>query len=315
MKISHRIISCLILLIISLPLTLSPSQAEEEVSIGIDAPEQIMAGEAWSMIVKVKGLSAGESLNVTMLHGVTIHTSELQLGTGGIALWEFEAGILTQAGTSQINITVNEQSFNYTLEILANEPSQLQAFTSTNSLTAYGDSSTTLLSFVSDSYGNPVNDAVLTLRKTSPSGESSIGFMSSSHGLAHQTIHSLGNPGILRLGLNYGTTVTSNLTIVQLASTADRINLRLSSNCVLADGLDNITLTASVWDREGAPINDGQVVIFRWGTGTATRIIVDGNTSLHIPVPTTVGTYIYSANTGNISTEQSLEVTEGQCDD
>lgn len=314
MKISHYVVSCLTLLIMSLLLTIAPSQSQSDINVSMDASAQIIAGEAWSLSMRVSGLSTGDNLQAMMLHGMSIFTSELQLSTGGIALWEFEAGTLTQAGTSQIIITAENQSFNYELEILADNPTQLQAFTSGNSLIAYGDSSTTLISFVSDDYGNPISDAILTLRKTSPSGESHIGFMISHHGLAHQTIHSFGNPGILRLGLQHGTSITTNLTIVQLASVAETIDLNLSSDCVLVDGLDSLTLTATVWDREGAPINDGQVITFRWGEGLATRIAVDGSASLQLPVPMSIGTYIYSVSSGNITTEKSLEVEE-QCND
>lgn len=307
--------SLCLLLLTSLLLTLSVGQAEEEIRINLDAPTEISAGDEWSLIVTVEGLSTGEPVQTTMINGLAIHTSELQLGTGGVALWRFEAGILTQAGISQVIVTAGTTSASFELTIQTSQASQLVAFTTSNSLIAYGESDTTLLSLLSDAYGNPLDNATLRLQKTSPSGERRSGFVRTHHGLASQTIHSLGHPGILRLLLSYGTDIETPLTIVQLAAPAHTIDLRLSSNCLIADGLDDLILTATLRDQAGYPVTNGQVLYFQWGTGGATSITLDGVSSLRLPAPRQVGIFTFSASSGSLITEQTLEVTDGQCDD
>jgi len=171
------------------------------------------------------------------------------------------------------------------------------------------------VTFVSDVHGNPIDGATLSVRKTAPSGENRIGFTTSNYGLATQSLSSFGNPGILRLAVSYGTELEIPLTIIQLAGVSETIDLEISSSCVLSDGLDDISLTATVRDRHGFTVTDGQVVLFSWQTGVATGITVDGTASLRIPAPTTSGAYDYTATSGIATASQSLQVTEGQCDD
>ncbi len=299
----------------SLLLTLAPNHAQEKIQITLDGLNQIFVGEAWSLDVVVEGLSQDEVLQATMLHGMSLYSEELQTGTGGIARWHFDAGILTQAGVSQVIIRAGEEMSYFALEVLTNEPETLESFTTGNSLSAYGDAETSLVTLVMDNFGNPVDDVTLTIRQTSPSGDTRSGIVSSHHGLASKTIRSMGNPGILRLLVSYGASVETALNIVQLAGVANDITLTLSSTCVLADGLDNITLTTQLLDNHGFPVTDGQVVFFTWDTGGATGITVDGMASLTIPPPPTTGSYHYRATSGSTFMEQTLIVAQGQCDD
>lgn len=305
---------CLVMLGFLL-LTLERSQGQEEISISIDAPQEIIAGDAWSLIVTVEGLSVGETIQTVMIHGVAIYSEELQLGTGGVALWQFEAGVLTQAGVSQVIITTETTTARFNLMIQTSQASQLIAFTTSNSLTAYGELDTTLLSLLSDAYGNPIDNAIIRTEQTSPSGESHISFMRTHYGLGSQTISSLGNPGILRLLLRYGTDIETPLTIIQLGGVAHTIELSLSANCLLADGLDDLTITAIALDQANYPVTDGQVILFDWDSGGGTGITLDGSASLRIPAPRQVGIFTYTASSGSLIAEQSLEITDGQCHD
>jgi len=314
MKQSRLITLCLVALA-SLLLLVAPGNAEQLISVALSGDEQIRAGDAWSLTVHAKGIEEGETVTATMLHGISIYQTELVFGSGGIALWEFEQGILTQAGISSVIISKDSYSRDFHLEILADEVENLVSFTTTNSLMAYGDSDTSLVTFASDQFGNPVDDATLTVRKTSPAGETRVGFASTQNGLANQTISSLGNPGLLRLLVSHGNDAETSLSIVQLASSPENIEFDLSTNCILSDGLDDLTLTTSVFDRNDFPVTDGQVVIFNWESGVATGITVDGTTSLSIPAPRIPGTYDYSVTVGTQTSQQTLQVTQGQCND
>lgn len=263
-----------LLVLVSLPSAYS--LAQDVVTLVLTGEEEITAGDAWSLTVQSEGLEAGETVTVTMVHGVTIYSEELVLGSGGVALWDFPEDVLTQAGSTQVLIDSGTATGSFSLTINPDDPETIQAFTTSNSLRAYGETSTALLSLVSDAYGNPVDNAALVIRSTSPQGETDVGFGSTQNGLAVNTVTSIGNPGILRLQVAHGSEVVTPLTIVQLAGDADAIALDLSSQCLLSDGLDNLTMTARVVDSAGFPVTDGQVVFFRWGSGGATAITVDG---------------------------------------
>ncbi|MEL6525913.1 MAG: hypothetical protein AAFQ07_09405 [Chloroflexota bacterium] len=301
-----------LLVLVSLPSAYS--LAQDVVTFVLSGEEEITAGEAWSLTVQSEGLEVGETVMVTMVHGVTIYSEELVLGSGGVALWDFPENVLTQAGRTQVLIDSGTATGSFSLTINPDDPDTIQAFTTSNSLRAYGEMSTALLSLVSDAHGNPVDDASLVIRSTSPQGETDVGFGRTRDGLAVNTITSMGNPGILRLQVAHGREVVTPLTIVQLAGDGDAIDLDLSAPCLLADGLDNLTMTARVVDSADFPVTDGQVVFFRWGSGGATGITVDGMASVTIPAPRVVGDYEYSVTSGMLTASETITITDGRCD-
>jgi hypothetical protein len=289
-------------------------KAEEEVRIELSGATRIQAGDPWELLVLVEGVEVETIARADMFNGIRNFHEDLHLGTGGIARWEFARGELRQAGTSLVIITVADSSASFSLEIFPRELATLQSFTSSNSIRAYGEGRTSLIAFAYDDYGNPVDDVPLNLRISSPSGEDENYSVHSQNGLVVQEFNSLGQPGLMRISLNFGT-IVDNRTLLQTAGAAQSLKLELNPPCVLADGIDEIRLIAIAADAAGNPVVNGTVVHFRWKTGAGTGILIDGQASLRIPAPQEVANIHFTAQVDEVFAEANLRVRQSRCDD
>lgn len=290
------------------------SRAEEEVKIELSGVTSIQAGDAWELVILAEGIPAETTATADMFNGMRHFQTELVLGTGGIARWQFPAGELRQAGTSLVIVHIGENRASFSLELRPAPLAHLQSFTSSNSIRAYGEDSTSLIAFAYDSFGNPIDNAPLNLRLTAPSGEYESYQIRSQNGLVVQEFYSLGQAGLMRISLNFGE-IFDNRTLVQTAGSAQNLTLELSPQCVLADGLDDIRLIATAADSAGNPVLDGTVVRFSWGTGEGTGILVDGQASLRIPAPQELATIRFTAQVGEVSADANLIVRQSRCDE
>jgi len=283
----------------------------------IDALPAIDAGDPLTITVMVPDGNAGETLPVTVFNGVQQITTTLTLGSGGVAIWYIPEDTLIQAGESLIHITYDHQVFSHPLEVLPTSPDAVDLFTTANTLSAYGDGSATIMMLPRDQWGNATDAALdydLSIRY--PDGTAQESTFTYQHGLGWLTLHSVGDPGRVRLSLE-SSSLTASLELMQTASVPYTIELRLSPDCVLNDGRDRVTLVAVLRDREGSPVSDGTLVTIDWGeAGSGYGRSINGRVELSLPAPTHTGIIRYQARSGNaVSNVVFLRVTEEGCTD
>lgn len=302
----RRLIS---IILMTLAIVSAAQPQENTATIEIDAPSQLIAGDSIEIQVTVTGALEGETVEAVLLNGVTIHARTLTLGTGGVAVWALNEGQITQAGTSLLQLTYGDVSTQHNIEVMPQDIDAIEAFTSSNSVMAYGDGETRLIVLLSDRYGNPILQQRLSVQATSPQGETRTRLYEVRDGLGDFPIISIGTAGILRLRVA-AFDVERRLTLVQRAAEPANMDMTISPRCVLADGVTTVTLTTVVTDNRGNVVTDGTLINFSWDNGQGSRASVNGMASLTFPAFSDIGMYKITAQAGEQQAHGHLRVSE-----
>lgn len=114
----------------------------------------IRAGDALQITVQIEDASAGDTATITIANGLNFIDETLVLGTGGIAVWDIEAEVITQAGTSYIITTYGDWVDRIPLKVLPLKSGHIDLFSSANNIVSYGEDSTTIMMLPEDKWGN-----------------------------------------------------------------------------------------------------------------------------------------------------------------
>jgi len=286
-------------------------------SIVLDAPDTIGAGEAWSLYVNLMSGEAGMLIPIVLLNGLSQTTQTVITGTGGIARWDIPAGMTTQSGRSLIIARYGNFEIRRTIRVHAGQAAQTDLLTTTNSMTAYGDSRAMLIGLIRDAYGNPIDvrgrdsEALLDIRF--PDGDKRAFSLTPEIGLVWAWVDSLGGPGRVRVQFSLDQ-ATAGIEIQQVPGTARTVTLTLSPPCILNDGRDLLRLTTDIVDGHGNHVVDGTLVGFTLGTGEGYASTADGRAVLTIVPPTMIGLYRMVAwSSDAVSVPVWLQVTDETC--
>jgi len=276
------------------------------------AIDEVMAGTDWTALIRVRDMSDGDTVQVVAFHGLSRIEETIQLGTGGIAEWTIAPQKLTQSGTTLVVFQYGELQTRFYLSVLAEQPASMQAFTTDNSIRAYGLDQTEIISMVADRFGNPIKHAKIVVELMNPIGERQIYFSNVSNGFGAIAVQSYGKPGTLRLNvMTEG--VEQRLLLPQHPTEPHFITLTLEPDCILNDGLERIELHATVLDLLHNAVIDGTILTIRWANGYGTPLTVGGKAVLRLPAPQAVGEYGYLATIGEIQTSATLRVADQNC--
>jgi len=292
---------------------LQVSEAQDIEDIQLDAIWEILAGDVWSVQITIPTASLGESAEVVLFNGLNVQQATLELSSGGITEWAIQSGTIVESGTSYLIVTYQGTSIERTLRVLPQEADTLRPLTTTNTLIGYGHARGMLLGMIADRYGNPSINPI-NVNGLFPDGTEYSETLMPSIGLGWTWFYSQGAAGRVRLVFEIPNGKTDVLEIRQTAAAPAHAMLQLSTNCVLNDGRDKLTLTATVFDVFANPIPNGYRVRFVWDGGEGYGIVLDGQASLQIPVPFDTGLYPFWVEVGAVtSSSRWLSVTPYGC--
>jgi hypothetical protein len=276
----------------------------------------IHAGDAWEVTVSVSDSAAGEQVQVMLLNGLRTFEETLTLGAGGVAVWRIPSGQITQAGDSILIVRYNGEQLRRILHVMAEPPAIADLFTTANSLFAYGDSSATIMLLPRDRWGNaPHGTEEFSLDIRYPDGTRIDRTFTYRGGLGHLSLRSQGGPGRVRLALDHDR-LDQSLELHQSPGPPHRIALTLEPTCVLNDGRDLLSLSATVHDSGGHFVADGTLVTFIWLDGIGRAQTINGVARLRLPAPDHTSLRSYRAIAGDAEAAPVfLRVNEEGCPD
>ncbi len=282
----------------------------------IDAESSIYAGDAWELSLVIEGAEAGTQAQVSLVNGLLVIEEMLTLGTGGVALWEIDAGKLTQAGDTLVLIRHEGEEYRHLLHVLPGSPSDVDLFSTANALPAYGEGMATIMVLLRDEWGNAPQEVLrFPLAVRFPRAAQTVYTLQYSDGIAWFPLVTRGIPGRVRLMIDHND-MSAALELMQMPGSPDTITLTVSPDCVLDDGRDVIELTAHVSDSHDHAVADGTLVIFSWDDGFGYGRTIDGQADLRLPSQQHTGRYRFRAAVGDAtSTAAYLRVTEEGCAD
>jgi len=195
-----------------------------------------------------------------------------------------------------------------------------------NNLTADGISTSTIRALVTDGHGNAVDGETITFTITSGTGTLSEPTATTSGGIATviytaSTTAALAN--IITAEATNGTGSTVNITLI--AASIGSVDLKAGSENVVADGVSNTFITATVQDNSGNNVENGITVTFTTTAGEfdgappATPTIINATTTNGIAMvtltsPTNVGSASIIATSGGVNANVTVGFIAGPPD-
>lgn len=285
-------------------------------TITLESTERIRAGDAWDVAISIPTTQTGAQVDAFLVNGMRTFDVTLTLDTGGVAVWQFPADEITQAGASQLIVRYGDQEARRSLQVMPLAATDVDLFTTANALPAYGDGAATIMVLPRDEWGNaPPNIDTLLLDVLYPDETHRQNTFNYVQGLGWLDLRSVGNPGRVRLGLTEGG-LLADLELTQTPGTAASVIARVEPSCITADGRDLMTVTAHVRDKAGNAVAAGTLVTFTWLDGQAAAQTIDGLATLRLPTPTKPGWMIFRAHVGELRSEVAiLQVAVGRCSD
>ncbi len=198
---------------------------------------------------------------------------------------------------SPFNVEVGEPSADQT--VLTATPANL---------TANGSDTSTIYANVKDANGNAVSSGVpITFEIISGGGMLSAKTETTlDSGIAMVTYTSSDEPGKVVVtakssdGIRLG-----DVTITLIRATVDSVTVSATSDSIMADGITQTPIRASVLDSGGNAVPDNTPVTFRTSSGTLTNendvLTVGGIATTELISPTNVGTVTVTATSGSVS--------------
>ncbi len=274
----------------------------------------IRAGDALSIRVQVNEAVAGDTVDMTLATGLNFIDDVLVLGTGGVAVWNIESDVITQAGTSLLIVQYNDWVVRQSLRVLPLQIDQIDVFSNANNIVSYGEDSTTVIILPADRWGNiPSDTDQFDVQIIYPDTSRVAGDFRRIGGVSIYELVSKGSPGRIRITAK-SNDVTSHLELMQIPATADKIDLSISPTCVLNDGRDIVTISMDVKDRYNEPVIDGTLLTVRWDDGMGFARTIDGFATIRLPAFDIKGEYQFTAQVRDlVSSDVTLRVVEESC--
>lgn len=294
--------------------TYMSTEPAAQARILLQAERRIDAGDPWQVTVQIPNATAGDTVQIILINGLQTLDTTVTLGTGGIAVWQVPTKQITQAGDSLLIVRYGELETRQTMQVSPLSPNEVDLFTTANTLRAYGEGAATIMMLPRDIWGNPPN----TLSETSldivyPDGTQASQSFDYTEGLGFLQMRSQGHPGRVRLTLNQRS-IEAAMELTQTAGTPQSILINVSPDCILADGRDLVTITATVQAEAGLPVTDGTLVTFTWRDGQGYAQTIDGVATLRMPVPAGEAWIIFHANVSEQRSEAGiLRIEDGNC--
>jgi hypothetical protein len=289
------------------------ASADEE-PIQVTTRSFIRAGDALSIRVQVNEAVAGDTVDITLANGLNFIDDVLILGTGGVAVWNIESKVITQAGTSLLIVQYNDWVVRQSLRVLPLHTDHINVFANVNNIVAYGEDSTTIIILPEDRWGNTSRNAdKFDVQIIYPDTSRVTDDFRRLGGIGLYELVSKGSPGRVRITAE-SDDVTSLLELMQIPATADKIDLSISPTCVLSDGRDIMTILMDVTDRYNEAVTDGTLLTVRWDDGMGFARTIDGFATIHLPALDIVGEYQFTAQVRDVvSSDATLRVVEESC--
>lgn len=282
----------------------------------IAAKRSISAGDAWVVNITIPNGQPAQEITVVLVNGLQSLKTTLVLGTGGVASWLIPQGKITQAGESVLVVYHGGDEYRQSLQVMPRSPTTLDLFTTANTLPSYGKGVAQIMVLPRDQWGNAAdNSESFRLNTIYPDGNRMSKTFVYNNGLGWLTLRSSGNPGRVRLSVEQGL-ASAALEMLQTPAEPQTISLRVTPDCVLNDGRDRITLSATVTDSHDNAVADGTLVHFYWQALHGYARTIDGQASLRLPAPLKTGWFIYYARSGQArSNAVFLKVDGDTCAD
>lgn len=263
----------------------------------------IKAGENWTVTVHADVAKPNPVIALTLLNGLREYDTNLTLDGNGTAQWTLPAGTLTAAGTSLVLAKYGVLEARFKLVVSPIEPTQIDALSTANTLTAYGTQCGAFVAVGQDHFGNPLDShAISSLVLRSDSGNTKTIPLMFTGGLAISTVCSLGNPGKLFMTISTGN-LNSTITLAQVPGMPAHVKLDVVPACVEQSQRDSllVNLNAQITDEHGQPVSDGTQVRFEWDGGYGIALASNGRAILSIPYPSIAPAIYIKATAGEAS--------------
>ncbi|OQY60197.1 MAG: hypothetical protein B6245_02575 [Desulfobacteraceae bacterium 4572_88] len=204
----------------------------------------------------------------------------------------------------------------YNVEVGAPSADRTTAVAEPANLTANGISTSTIYAEVADANGNTVSDGEpITFEITSGGGRLSSKTASTYSGIASVTYTSSSTPGnaVVAIKSSDGTWL-GNVTISLTDAVVGSVTVSPVSGNIVADGVTQTQIRASVMDSSGYVVRDGTPVTFRTSAGTfftSTGNTVNGIATAMLTSPANVGTATVTATSGGVSDNITVTFVAG----
>ncbi len=211
----------------------------------------------------------------------------------------------TTVGVATVTATAGGFSGTATVTFIPGSVSAIVLSASPNNLSADGNSTSLIRAQVTDGQGNAVaNGEVISFAITSGSGILSSSTDDTSGGVATVTYTASNTPGtvIIRAVSTNGAVATTTITLIQ--GTVGSVEVSIGAETLVADGVSQALVTATVKDTAGNNIADGTLVSFTTTAGTlssASATTINGVAKVTITSATVVGIATVTATAGGFS--------------
>jgi len=259
------------------------------------------------------------TLNIPLNGGSVPGT--VNTNAGGLAVFTLTSS--TVAGTYNYTATANAiTSTQKSVTFTAGPATDVDVYvTGVSSIVANGSSSTTLTASVTDTNGNPVNNQTVTLNIPLNGGSVPGTVNTNASGLAVFTLTSSTVAGTYNYTATANAITSTQKSVIFTAGAATDVDVYVTgASSILANGSSTTTLTASVTDTNGNPVNNQTVTLNIPLNGGSVPGTVNTNASglavFTLTSSTVAGTYNYTATANAItSTQKSVTFTAGVATD